>query len=100
MRLRQSVRWPLRLPTAGTAAFAYDAPDNLQHYGNPHGNTRNWYDASRRLLEVAHRSDADLLSRFSYQLDAAGNRTAITAPLGTVSYPLRRPESADRVLGE
>ena len=80
-----------------TTTYGYDAAGNLTTVATPDAYVaRHAYDRAGRLLEIAHRSDTDLLSRFTYQLDAAGNRTAVTSRLGTVSY---RYDELNRLTG-
>lgn len=80
-----------------TTSYGYDAAGNVITIATPDGYTARYaYDAAGRLLEVAHRSDTQLLSRFTYQLDPAGNRTAMTTRLGTVTY---RYDDLNRLTG-
>ncbi|MGH2454912.1 MAG: LamG-like jellyroll fold domain-containing protein [Candidatus Limnocylindria bacterium] len=80
-----------RLATAtadgATTTYGYDAAGNVATIATPDGYTaRSAYDAAGRLAEVVHSTDADLLSRFTYQRDAVGNPTALTTREGTISY--------------
>lgn len=84
-----------RLTNANGATYTYDPAANLLTAATPDGLTgRYTYDRSGRLLEVAHTTASDTLSRFSYALDAVGNRTAMTTREGTVTY---RYDTLDRL---
>ena len=65
---------------ADAATYAYDAAGRLLTRTLPNGVSVTYaYDDSDRLLELANRrADGAVLSRFAYDLDAVGNRTAIT----------------------
>jgi RHS repeat-associated protein len=76
-----------RLATANGATYGYDPAANLLTVATPDGLTaRHTWDRAGRLLEVAHTGATATLSRFTYALDAAGNRTAMTSREGTVTY--------------
>jgi RHS repeat-associated protein len=76
-----------RLASASGASYTYDAAGNLVTAATPDGLTaRSAYDRAGRLLEVAHTAATATLSRFTYALDPAGNRTAMTTREGTVTY--------------
>lgn len=80
-----------------TTTYGYDATGNVKTIATPDGYVARYaHDRAGRLLEVAHRTDTELLSRFTYQLDAVGNRTAMTSRLGTVSY---RYDDLNRLTG-
>jgi YD repeat-containing protein len=75
------------LAGGATTTYGYDVAGSITTIATPDGYIARYaYDRAGRLLEVAHRSDAELLSRFSYTLDPAGNRTAMTTRTGTVTY--------------
>jgi RHS repeat-associated protein len=76
-----------RLATGNGATYTYDPAAHLLIEATPDGLTARFtYDRVGRLLEVAHTSATATLSRFSYALDNAGNRTAMTTRQGTVTY--------------
>lgn len=76
-----------RLSTANGATYTYDAAANVVTTATPDGLTARYtYDRAGRLLEVAHTAAGATLSRFTYALDAIGNRTAMTTREGTVTY--------------
>lgn len=82
---------------ATTTSYGYDPAANLTSIATPDGYAARYaYDRAARLLEVVHRNDAELLSRFSYTLDPAGNRIAMSTRTGTVSY---RYDTLDRLTG-
>jgi RHS repeat-associated protein len=84
-----------RLATANGATYTYDPAANLKTAATADGLTERYsYDHAGRLLEVAHTSASATLSRFSYALDAVGNRLAMTTREGTVSY---RYDEVDRL---
>ncbi|HYN50738.1 MAG TPA: DUF6531 domain-containing protein [Thermoleophilaceae bacterium] len=84
-----------RLTSASGATYTYDAAANLLTAATPDGFTAryNW-DRAGRLLEVAHTRSTGTLSRFTYALDAVGNRTAMTTRQVTVTY---RYDELDRL---
>jgi RHS repeat-associated protein len=76
-----------RLASANGASYTYDPSANLLTAATPDGLTARYsYDRAGRLLEVAHTTATDTLSRFSYALDAAGNRTVMTTREGSTTY--------------
>ena len=76
-----------RLATANGATYGYDPAANLVTVATADGLTaRHSWDRAGRMLEVAHTSASATLSRFTYVLDPAGNRTAMTSREGTVTY--------------
>lgn len=84
-----------RLTSGNGASYAYDAAANLLTSATPDGLTaRHSWDRAGRLLEVAHTAASSTLSRFTYGLDAVGNRVAMTTREGTVTY---RYDELDRL---
>ena len=82
---------------SATTTYGYDPAGNVKTIATPDGYVARYaYDRAGRLLEVAHRTDTALLSRFTYELDPAGNRIALTSRLGTVSY---RYDDLNRLTG-
>jgi RHS repeat-associated protein len=76
-----------RLTSANGATATYDPAANLLTVTTPDGFTaRDTYDRAGRLLEAANTRSSGTLSRFTYTLDAAGNRIAMTTHQGTVTY--------------
>jgi RHS repeat-associated protein len=80
-----------RLVTAVSAGFTtsytYDPAGNPRTAATPDGfSARSSFDRAGRLLEVAHVGPAGVLSRFTYALDAAGNRLKMTTNRETHLY--------------
>ncbi len=76
-----------RLVSAGSTTYTYDPAGNLLTATGAEGITARYaYDRAGRLLEVANTTASQTLSRFTYALDAAGNRTAMTTREDTVTY--------------
>lgn len=64
--------------------YTYDASGNVVTTVGPDGVTeRATYDRAGRLLEIANTESGGTLSRFTYALDAAGNRIEQTTGVGT-----------------
>ncbi|HEX9043447.1 MAG TPA: hypothetical protein VF802_00345, partial [Candidatus Limnocylindrales bacterium] len=73
--------------TTATVTYGYDPASELTSTVNPDGVTaRATYDAAGRLAEIANTESSGTLSRFTYALDAAGNRTELTTSVGTTYY--------------
>jgi RHS repeat-associated protein len=76
-------------PDLGTVAFEHDADGRLATIERPNGVASTYrYDDAARLVEVAHAGPAGAVATFTSQLDAVGNRTALSGPDGTASYVL------------
>lgn len=85
-----------RLATANGATYGYDAAGNILTVTMPSGVTARYvYDRAGRVAEVANTTAAGTLSRFSYGLDAVGNRTSMTSREGTVTH---RYDELDRLV--
>jgi len=84
-----------RLTSANGATYGYDPAANLLTAATTDGLTARYrWDRAGRLLEVAHTTASATLSRFTYGLDAVGNRVAMTTRQGTVTY---RYDQLDRL---
>ncbi len=76
-----------RLSSGNGATYTYDAASNPLTTLTADGTTARYgYDRAGRLLEVAHTRSNGTLSRFTYGLDPAGNRTSMTTRVGTLTY--------------
>lgn len=67
-------------PDADVTRYHYDAASNLVRTAFPNGTEEHRaYDEVNRLLSLEHRDPLDaVFSSFDYELDAVGNRTAVT----------------------
>jgi RHS repeat-associated protein len=84
-----------RVSSAATTSYTYDPSANVLTATTPDSLTaRNTYDRTGRLVETVHTRSSGTLSRFTYSLDAVGNRTAMTTRQGTVTY---RYDELDRL---
>ncbi len=64
-------------PQLGTFEFAYDAADRLTRVTTPTGlTTDNTYSDGDQLLERTTRNGPEILDRFTYAYDLAGNRVS------------------------
>ena len=63
----------------GTTVYTYTAAGRLSGMARPNGVTSAYsYDTAGRLVEIEHRDAADLLlARYTYALDAVGNRVSV-----------------------
>ncbi|MGH2682722.1 MAG: DUF6531 domain-containing protein [Actinomycetota bacterium] len=72
-----------------TTTHGYDVAGNLTQItlpsANGYGETRT-YDRAGRLTEVKNAKGTDVLSRFTYTLDAVGNPTQVVTPTETITY--------------
>jgi len=78
-RLRTVTDWD-----GGVTVYTYTAAGRLASLTLPNGvETAYSYDAAGRLVEIAHRDATGvLLARYTYTLDAVGNRTEVTEGVG------------------
>ncbi len=76
-----------RMSTQGLQSYTYDPAGNLATEVTDDGVTaRLSYDRAGRLVEVANTTATGTLSRFTYVLDAAGNRTGLSTTLGNAAF--------------
>jgi len=72
-----------------TTTYGYDPAGNLLTTALPpangHVETRT-YDRAGRLVELKNAKGAQVLSRFTYTLDAVGNPTQVVTPTETTTY--------------
>jgi RHS repeat-associated protein len=72
-----------------TTSFGYDTDGRRTTVTLPNGVvSATTYDAAGRTTAVNHTLAANTLQGFTYNLDAAGNRTGVTSTAGSESYTL------------
>ena len=81
------VTTPAAVGASAQATYTYDPAGNVTAVVTSDGVTeRARYDQAGRLLEIANTETGGTLSRFTYGLDAAGNRIEQTTGVGTTYY--------------
>ncbi len=74
--------------SAGATTYQYDAAGRPLTATLPNGiQTIYRYDAAGRLIELTHLRGASVVARYEYELDALGNRLAVTETLMQPSGP-------------
>ena len=113
-------RTSIALPGARTVTYAYDAADQVTALTDWLGQTFTFgytadgqlasvlrpsgvqssytYDGADRLVSISHDGASGNLARFSYTLDAVGNRVAAASAAGTESYVLDALERLTRAV--
>ena len=91
------VTTPAAVGASAQATYTYDPAGDVTAVVTSDGVTeRATYDRAGRLLEIANTETGGTLSRFTYGLDAVGNRLEQTTNIGTTYYGY---DALDRLTG-